>query len=37
MASEDEGFLFVRGLSVALTLSVLLYAGLGALLWSLLT
>jgi hypothetical protein len=34
--TEDEGFLFFRGLVVGLTLSVCLYAGLGALLSSLL-
>jgi hypothetical protein len=37
LASEDEGIRFFRGLSVALALSMLLYAGLGALLWSPLT
>jgi len=37
LASEAEEFRFFRGLLVALALSVLLYAGLGTLLWSLLT
>jgi hypothetical protein len=35
-SAEDEGFLFCRGLVVGLALSVCLYAGLGALLSSLL-
>jgi hypothetical protein len=35
-STEDEGFLFFRGLVVGLALSVCLYAGLGALLSSVL-
>ena len=36
-STEAEGFRFFRGLLVALALSVLLYTGLGVLIWSLLT
>jgi hypothetical protein len=37
LESEAEGFRFFHGLLVGFALSVLLYAGLGTLLWSLLT